>query len=80
MSTPIEKYLARLKEIFPDFQDFGHGSEAFDKEERAYKLELVELFRSTVAESLRHFPDDEESQTVIGRNISALFTTISKTN
>ena len=74
MSTAIEKYLARLKKNFPDFQDFGHGSEAFDMEERAYKLELVELYRSTVAESLRNFPDDEESQIAIGRNISALFT------
>ena len=62
MSTVIEMYLARLKEKFHDFQDFGQGSEAFDKEERDYKLELVELYRSTVAESLLHFPADEESQ------------------
>lgn len=74
MSTAIEKYLARLKEYFPDFLDFGKGSEAFDKEERAYKTELVELYRSTVAGSLKHFPEDEESQILIGKKISALFT------
>jgi len=74
MSTAIEKYLTRLKESFPNFQNFGNGSEAFDKEERDYKIELVELYRSTVAESLSHFPADEQSQIAIGKNISALFT------
>jgi 5-methylcytosine-specific restriction protein B len=74
MNTAIEKYLARVREKFPTFQDFGQGSEAFDKEEREYKVELVELYRATVAESLRNFPADEESRIAIGKNISALFT------
>lgn len=74
MSTAIENYLARVKENFPDFLDFGKGSETFDKEERTYKIELVELYRSTLTESLMHFPADEESQIAIGKNISALFT------
>lgn len=74
MNAPVEKYLQRLKENFPGFKNFGEGSEEFDKEERNYKIELVELYRASVASQLADFPKDEEDQTTLGRNISALFT------
>lgn len=74
MNDALNTYLSQVRKHFPTFEDFGKGSEDFDREERDYKLELVELYRNKVANSLAHFPSDIDSQIKIGEQISSLFT------
>lgn len=75
MNKAVEIYLERLNKNFPEFKSFKEGCDRFDKEERNYKFELIELYRKNVASSLKEFPEDEKSQIALGNRISALFTT-----
>ncbi len=52
MNAPFGIYLERLRRHFPGFVRFGLGSEEFDKEERNYKFELVQLWKKNVAPAL----------------------------
>ena len=52
MREAVNSYLERIKSVFPSFQRFGIGSDAFDADERDYKFELIRLFQSTVASRL----------------------------
>ena len=64
MREALNSYLQRIKSVFPTFQRFGVGSDAFDADELDYKWELIRLFQSTVAGRLvaahttRSMPDD----------------------
>jgi hypothetical protein len=64
MREALNSYLERIKSVFPTFQRFGVGSDAFDADELDYKWELIRLFQSTVAGRLvaahttRSMPDD----------------------
>ncbi len=72
MQTVLREYLTRLKSSFPTFRRFGDGDEALSASERAYKLELVDLFRKQIDPDLRNFPP--EQATKIGTEVIALFT------
>ena len=49
MSATFEKYLTKIKSVFPGFVRFGEGSNKFDQEERNYKIKLSQLWRVKVA-------------------------------
>jgi hypothetical protein len=52
MKATIESYLSNIRDLFPGFISFGVGSEEFDKEERNYKIRLVEIWRRNVSPAL----------------------------
>ena len=52
MKATIESYLSNIRTIFPGFVSFRVGSEEFDKEERNYKIKLVELWKKNVSQAL----------------------------
>ena len=68
MREAVNSYLERIKSVFPTFQRFGAGSDAFDADERDYKVQLIRLFQSTVASRLaaahttRSMPDGVAAQ------------------
>ncbi len=67
MEEALHEYLERLKLAFHTFIRFGDGDDALTSDERAYKLELVDLFRQHIEASLRSLPADETLQTLIGK-------------
>jgi hypothetical protein len=70
----ISAYLQRIRVNFPTFRAFGSGDGAVDATERNYKLELVKLFQSELAERLRKLPAEAAERRAIGAQIAAFFT------
>ena len=72
MEAATKAYLERLRQVFPQFQDFGDNSE-FDRVERSYKLEIVERFQQRARAQLEQLPLDEVEQTALGESIARLY-------
>jgi hypothetical protein len=69
----ISAYLQRIRVNFPTFRAFGSGDEAVDATERRYKMELVRVFQSELADRLRILPVEPAERRQIGAQIAALF-------
>ncbi len=74
MQDALNQYLSRLRAAFPTFVTFGNGSADLDREERSYKVELVELFQNEIAPSLKALPKDEGALAQTGADVIGLFT------
>ena len=74
VADALNAYKSRLIKSFPDFRNFGEGGADLDADERAYKLELVNLFQSELAASLEELPADETTQARTGTELVNLFT------
>ncbi len=74
MNNVLQEYIDRLKANYPGFVSFGQGDMKLAADERAPKLELIDLFNQTLAAELKHLPSDETTQSRLGDELVSLFT------
>lgn len=74
MQPALQTYLNRVKGVYPTFERFGKGDEAFTKNERDYKLEIISQFKQEVSSGLQTLPDSIVEQAALGRKLINLFT------
>ena len=74
MNNVLQEYLDRLKANYPGFLSFGQGDMKLAADERAPKLELIDLFNQSLEAELKHLPADETTQSRLGDELVSLFT------